>query len=66
MLNTIKSTIEKLPYIEFGEYFNQYVMSIQDMSIDYEMAFFVKHNFLNISSVDRVIDMEHRSMNTNG
>ena len=66
MLDTVKTAIENLPYIEFGDYFHRYVLSVQDMNIDGEMAFFVKHNFLNVVSVDRLIDIEHRSMSANG
>lgn len=66
MLETVKQTIENLPYIKFGDYFHQYVLSVQDMNIDAEIAFFVKHNFLNALAIDRLIDVEHRSIETDG
>lgn len=63
MLETIKQTIKNVPFISFEEYFIQYMMDIQDSSIDDEVSFMLKNNSLTTLDVDRLI---HHEVITNG
>lgn len=57
MLETIKKIISE-PYIPYDQYFSEYVMSMQDMSIDNELRFLVLNNVLDTSILDSEIHLE--------
>ena len=57
MLDTIKKLIEK-PCISFGEFFQQYVMYVQDESIKQEISFLLKNNFLSSNAMIRLVNEE--------
>jgi hypothetical protein len=54
-LKTIKTEISNLPYISFEEYFQDYVMKVQDSNIDNEMSFFINHNFMSYDILSSLI-----------
>lgn len=57
MLETVKSLIEK-PCISFGEFFQQYVMYVQDKSIQQEISFLLKNNFLSANAMIALMNHE--------
>lgn len=58
MLETIKQTIKDLPSITFEEYFISYVMQVQDSSINTEMNFVLRNNFLTPVDIDKLVNQE--------
>lgn len=54
-LKTIKTEISNLPYISFEEYFQTYIMKVQDSNIDNEMSFFINHNFMSYDILSSLI-----------
>jgi len=61
MLETVSSYIESLPCISFEEHFMNYIFEVQDTSIDLEVQFAIRNNFLDINSVNRIINSYYRS-----
>jgi hypothetical protein len=61
-LETVKTEIQNLPYISFGEYYQDYVFQIQDSNIDDEMKFFMNHNFLSPKNISRAIEHVRKGM----
>ena len=57
-LPTILSEIKRSPYISFEEYFQSYVISVQDTLIDEEMRFLSRNNFLSIRAIERLLNSE--------
>lgn len=55
MLETIKSSLKNLPTISFEEYFQQYVMDVQDTTINDEITTFVRNNPLDVMLIAAVI-----------
>ena len=62
MLEGIKAAISELPFISFEEYFQNYVMNVQDSNISYEVSFFIRNNFVDVLTLDKVISDLHREM----
>ena len=56
MLATVKHCMEASPFISFEQYFANYVMQVQDSSIEYELQFVLRNNFLDVRMMDRLID----------
>ena len=56
MLETIKKDIQSLPCILFEQYFQKYIIKIQDISIENEIKFMLKNNFLNSVSINRLLN----------
>ena len=57
MLETIKRLINE-PCISFEQFFQQYVISVQDESIKQEISFLLKNNFLSANAITKLIDHE--------
>lgn len=62
MLETVRKAINSGPCISFEEYFHEYVSSVQDTSIDLEMAFVFRNNFMNVNMMSRLIDTEYERL----
>ena len=61
-LKTIKTEISNLPYISFEEYFQYYVMEVQDSNIDMEMSFFLNNNFISYDILSNMISDTGREL----
>ncbi len=61
MLETVKQLIES-PYISFEEYFQHYVIKIQDESIHNEIQFLLRNNFPSVNSMVKLINTEIESL----
>lgn len=59
MLETVKQMIKK-PCISYGEFFQQYVMYVQDESIKQEISFLLRNNFLSAKAMIKLVDQELR------
>ena len=57
MLETIKRLIKE-PCISFGQFFQNYVMSVQDESIKQEISFLLRNNFLSANAMEKLINTE--------
>lgn len=57
MLEKVKQLIDS-PYISFDNYFQQYVMKVQDESIKNEIAFLLRNNFPSANSMMKLINKE--------
>jgi len=57
MLETIKRLIKE-PCISFGQFFQNYVMSVQDESIKQEISFLLRNNFLSANAMEKLINKE--------
>lgn len=57
MLERIKAMLDS-PFISFEEYFQNYVMEVQDSSIDEEVSFLFRNNFPSANSMIRLINKE--------
>lgn len=57
MLETIKRLIKE-PCISFGQFFQNYVMSVQDESIKQEISFLLRNNFLSAGAMEKLINKE--------
>lgn len=55
-LETLKVAINNLPNKTFQEFYQSYVLDTMDMSIEYELKFFVNNNFLSSMLLDRQLD----------
>ena len=62
MLETINDFIQSLPNISFDQFYNDYIASVQDSNIDDEIAYIIKHNALNLSMMDRLIQHTHERL----
>lgn len=61
MLETVKNLINA-PYISFENYFQQYVMEVQDESIKNEIEFLLRNNFPSANSMIKLINTEIESL----
>lgn len=61
MLETVKKLIDA-PYISFENYFQQYVMEVQDESIKNEIEFLLRNNFPSANSMIKLINTEIESL----
>lgn len=52
----------KSPYIIFDQYFQDYVMRIQDDMIDNEIKFLLNNNFVNIKFLQQHLNTEFDSI----
>lgn len=57
MLEKVKQLIDS-PYISFDNYFQQYVMKVQDESIKNEISFLLRNNFPSSNSMMKLINKE--------
>lgn len=55
MLETVKKAISELPKESFNQYYMNYILEIQDKSIDEEFKYLRRHNKLDILNIDRWI-----------
>lgn len=62
MLTMIKKQIDLIPTLSFGEYFKQYVISVQESNIDAEFKFLIKFNRLNIDSMQNLIQNTYKRL----
>ena len=58
MLDVVMKLIKEAPYISFEEYFQHYVMAVQDTSIEEEIAFLLRNNFPSSNSMIKLINKE--------
>lgn len=58
MLDTIKKLIDNSPYISFEQYYQNYIMQVQDSSIDAEVTFLLRNNFPSANSMIKLINKE--------
>lgn len=58
MLNTVKKLIADAPCITFEQYFQNYVMQVQDSAINEEVSFLLRNNFLSSNAVIKLINRE--------
>lgn len=58
MLETVKQIINESPFISFEQYFTQYVMDVQDASIDAEVAFLLRNNSVTCLLLNRVMNQQ--------
>lgn len=65
MLKTVKTTITNLPCISFRDYFQKYVLDIQDMEIDLEFEFLSSQNNLEVLSLAKLISRDSMLGETN-
>ena len=65
MLETVKTTIYNSPCISFVEYFANYVMYVQDVSIEYELSSMIHNNRLNIHTINRLINEDLKRLSSN-
>lgn len=61
MLDTVKSMIEK-PCISFEQFYQNYIMKMQDASIDSEVTFLLRNNFPSSTSMMKLINKEIEGM----
>lgn len=62
MLDSIKQEINKLHNTEFHEYFNTYIMNVQDSNINYEFNFMLNRNVLNIDLMGNLIKQTYERL----
>ena len=55
MLSTIKSYISNQEDISFDEYYNRYVMSVQDRNLNKEISYMLSANSLNVLNMSILI-----------
>lgn len=55
MLETVKQCIQSAPDISFQEFFQMYVLSVQDSNIDREFSYLVNRNVLGVNSMGVLI-----------
>lgn len=61
MLDMVKQLIEK-PCISFEQFYQNYVMKMQDVSIDNEVTFLLRNNFPSSNSILKLINKEIEGM----
>lgn len=62
MLETVKDCINTTPDISFGQFYNQYVLTVQDNNIESEFQYLIRRNLLNTSIMDLVIQHTHERL----
>lgn len=50
--------IQNTPFISFEEFYQRYIMEVQDSCIDEEVAFLFRNNFPSANSIIRLINKE--------
>lgn len=60
MLATIKTSIKNSPCICFEQFFNEYVMDVQDSNIDEEVDFLLRNNFLDSYMLSRLVESDYQ------
>lgn len=55
MLDTVKQCIKDVPDISFQEFFQMYVLSVQDSNIDREVSYLINRNILGVNSMGALI-----------
>lgn len=55
MLDTVKQYIKDVPNISFQEFFQMYVLSVQDSNIDREVSYLINRNILGVNSMGALI-----------
>lgn len=55
MLDTVKQYIKDVPDISFQEFFQMYVLSVQDSNIDREVSYLINRNILGVNSMGALI-----------
>jgi len=63
MLDTVKQMLAE-PFITFEQYYQNYIMSVQDESIEMEISFLLRNNFPSANSVMKLINQEIEGMKT--
>lgn len=58
MLDNVKKLIDELPDTSFPQFFQEYVISVQDSNIDAEFAFFSSRNCLTPLNIGTVVQSE--------
>lgn len=58
MLETLKQANSDLPCISFEEYYQHYVMDVQDRNINSEVASMLRNNVVDSSIINRLINKE--------
>ena len=62
MLETIKKAIDDVPDKSFEEYFNEYIMYVQDRSIDLEVEYTFKKLHRDLTDMSIVIENEYEGL----
>lgn len=62
MLQTVRKAINQV-HPDFDSYYMNYVMSVQDANLEYEMKYMVKYNHLEILDMSRIIETTFRVVN---
>lgn len=57
MLDTVMQMLRS-PYINYGQFFQNYVMKVQDESINSEISFLFRNNFPSANSMIKLINKE--------
>ncbi len=65
MLETVKKLISS-PYIKYEQFFQNYVMKMQDEAIENEVAFLLRNNFPSANSMIKLINKEVGELDANG
>lgn len=55
MLDTIKRYIKNIPDITFNEYYQSYIMQVQDRNIESELKHLSARNVLSLYTMDQLI-----------
>lgn len=55
MLDTIKQYIRNIPDITFNEYYQSYIMQVQDRNIESELKHLSARNVLSLYTMDQLI-----------
>lgn len=61
MLEVVKQLVNK-PYISFGEFFQNYIMKVQDSAIEREITFLLRNNFLSANAMLKLVNQEIEDM----
>lgn len=55
MLKTIIEYIDKIHLLSFYEYYQSYILKVQDSSIDLEFQYMLQNNIIDVKFIDRAI-----------
>lgn len=66
MLKTVRNYIDQLPTCTFPEYYQNYIISIQDRNIDAEFKNLIKYNKLSVKKLDLLIAGIYERICNNG
>lgn len=61
MLDSVKKMIAE-PFISFEQFYQNYIMSVQDESIEIEISFLLRNNFPSANSMIKLINREIEGM----